>query len=41
MRQAENKYKLTISKHGDILTEPSYHTDEVAVIDKIIQFLQQ
>lgn len=41
MRQAENKYKLTISKHGDILTEPSYHTDEVAVIDKIIQFHQQ
>lgn len=41
MRQAENKYKLTISKHGDILTEPSYHTTEEGVIDKIIHFLNQ
>lgn len=41
MRQAENKYKLTISKRGDILTEPSYHQGEQEVIDEIIKFQQQ
>ena len=41
MRQSENKYKLTISKRGDILTEPSYHSSEQEVIDGIIKFHQQ
>lgn len=41
MRQSENKYKLTISKHGDILTEPSYHSSEQEVIDGILKFQQQ
>lgn len=40
MRQSVNKYKLTISKRGDILTEPTYHTSEQEVIDQIIEFNQ-
>lgn len=40
-RQAENKYKLTISKRGEILTEPTYHAAEKEVVDEIIKFQQQ
>lgn len=40
-RQAENKYKLTISERGDILTEPTYHTGENEVIDEIKKFISR
>lgn len=39
-RQAENKYKLTISKRGEILAEPTYHAAEKEVVDEIIKFQQ-
>lgn len=40
-RQAENKYKLTISERGKILAEPTYHTSEQEVIDEIKNFRMQ
>ena len=40
-RQAENKYKLTISERGEILTEPTYHTSEHEVIDEIKKFISR